>query len=129
MQRRYADGEKYLNEVSEFAGELPARQREQAGALYQASAAMLQGARIYGARIVSRPTTLGFQANILPERLSALAVIEISQIGVWVLFVDCRRHTVPHSDSANPIPGRHACAKVMKRKHLRAIRGLGAELR
>ena len=36
------------------------------------------------------------------------------------------RHTVPHSDSANPIPGRHACAKVMKRKHLRAIRGLGA---
>ena len=84
---------------------------------------------VYGARIVSRPTTPGFQANILPERLSALAVIEISQIGVWVLFVDCRRHTVPHSDSANPIPVRHACAKVMKRKHLRAIRGLGAELR
>ena len=128
-QRRYADGEKYLNEVSEFAGELPARQREQEGALYQASAAMLQGERIYGARIVSRPTTLGFQANILPERLSALAVIEISQIGIWVLFVDCSRHTVPHSDSANPIPGQRTCVKVMMPKHLRAIRGLGAELR
>ena len=45
MQRRYADGEKYLNEVSEFAGKLPARQREQVGALYQAYAAMLRGAK------------------------------------------------------------------------------------
>ena len=42
-QRRYADGEKYLNEVSEFAGELSARQREQADALSQAYAAMLRG--------------------------------------------------------------------------------------
>ena len=44
-QRRYADGEKYLNEVSEFAGELSARQREQADALSQAYAAMLRGGK------------------------------------------------------------------------------------
>ena len=44
-QRRFAEGERYLNEVSLFASELPAVQREQVGALYQAYASALRGAK------------------------------------------------------------------------------------
>jgi len=44
-QRRFAEGEKYLNEVSEFAAELPVGQRERVGALYQAYATLLRNAK------------------------------------------------------------------------------------
>jgi tetratricopeptide (TPR) repeat protein len=44
-QRRFPEGERYLNEVSAFAAELPAGQREQVGALYQAYATILRGAK------------------------------------------------------------------------------------
>jgi len=44
-QRRYAEGERYLNEVSAFAAELPVSLREQVGSLYQAYATLLRGAK------------------------------------------------------------------------------------
>ncbi|MBI2689731.1 MAG: tetratricopeptide repeat protein [Acidobacteria bacterium] len=42
MRRRFEAGEKYLNEVSSFAAELPASQREQVSELYHAYARLLR---------------------------------------------------------------------------------------